>query len=76
MSTIEEEGISTLTGEGVVSPSDVLYWTCKQANAYIASLSGDVQTRYAALQKQRGITIPDTDAALRSAQMEIIMDAI
>jgi hypothetical protein len=76
MTTSEDEITLPNNGDDVTSPEEVLYWTCAQAVAYIATLDEEIQERFAQLQALRGITIPNTSAALRSAQIELIMDAI
>lgn len=74
-----EETILPMTEGGVepvVPPEDEVYWTCNQALSYIASLDQEIQDRFANLQTRSGITIPATDDALRTAQLELIMAAI
>lgn len=52
------------------------YITGAYANGYIAACNDKVKARFAALQKQRGITIPNDSKVLRSAQLQLFMDAI
>ena len=57
-------------------PSLPKYITGAYATAYIAACNTAVKNRFAALQKQRGITIPNDTKVLRSEQLKLFMDAI
>ena len=57
-------------------PSLPKYITGAYATAYIAACNTVVKNRFAALQKQRGITIPNDTKVLRSEQLKLFMDAI
>ena len=52
------------------------YITGAYATAYIAACTQEVQDRFAALQKKRGITIPNDNKVLRTEQLKLFMDAI
>lgn len=52
------------------------YITGAYATAYIAACNTEVQNRFTALQKQRGITIPNNTKVLCSEQLRLFMDAI
>lgn len=52
------------------------YITGAFVNDYISRCSAEVKARFAELQVLRGITIPDNDNALRTAQIELFMEAI
>lgn len=52
------------------------YITGAYAIAYIAACTQEVQTRFADLQKKRGITIPNDSKVLRTEQLRLFMDAI
>lgn len=52
------------------------YITGAYALTYIAACNTEVQQRFANLQKQRGITIPNDSKVLRSEQLKLFMDAI
>lgn len=52
------------------------YITGAYATAYIAACSQEVKDRFAALQKKRGITIPNDAKVLRSEQLKLFMDSI
>ena len=57
-------------------PSLPKYITGAYATSYIAACNTEVKNRFAALQKQRGITIPNDAKVLRSEQLNLFMDAI
>lgn len=57
-------------------PSLPKYITGAYATAYIAACNTEIKNRFAALQKQRGITIPNDTKVLRSEQLKLFMDAI
>lgn len=52
------------------------YITGEFAHAYVAACTKEVQDRFAGLQAKRGITIPNDATILRSAQVELFMEAI
>jgi hypothetical protein len=52
------------------------YITGAYATSYINACSAKVKARFASLQKQRGITIPNDSKVLRSEQLRLFMDAI
>lgn len=52
------------------------YITGKYVNAYIKQCSKEAQDRFAELQVLRGITIPNTDDVLKTAQIELFMESI
>ena len=52
------------------------YITGAYAIAYVAECNQEVKERFAALQKQRGITIPNDNKVLRTEQLKLFMDAI
>lgn len=50
--------------------------TGKFATEYIAACSEEVKSRFATLQKLRGITIPNNTNVLCSNQLKLFMDSI
>ena len=52
------------------------YITGAYATSYIAACNQKVKDRFVALQKQRGITIPNDSKVLCSKQLQLFMDAI
>jgi hypothetical protein len=52
------------------------YITGAYANSYIAACSQEVKDRFAALQKKRGVIIPNDSKVLRTEQLRLFMDAI
>lgn len=52
------------------------YITGAYATAYIAACTQEVKDRFASLQKERGVTIPNDAKVLRSEQLRLFMDAI
>lgn len=52
------------------------YITGAYATAYVAACNKEVQDRFAALQKKRGVTIPNDNKVLRTEQLKLFMDAI
>ena len=52
------------------------YITGAYATAYIAACTQEVQDRFAALKKKRGIEIPNDNKVLRTEQLKLFMDAI
>jgi hypothetical protein len=52
------------------------YITGAYATTYIAACTQEVKNRFDALQKQRGITIPNDNKVLRTEQLKLFMDAI
>lgn len=45
-------------------------------HAYVSKCNDEVKKRFEDLQKQRGITIPNDNTPLRTAQLELFMEAI
>ena len=52
------------------------YITGEYAHSYVAACTEEVQNRFEELQKKRGITIPNDSTILRTAQVELFMEAI
>ena len=52
------------------------YITGAYAVAYIAECNDEIKQRFANLQKQRGVTIPNDTKVLRTEQLRLFMDAI
>lgn len=52
------------------------YITGKYVNTYIKQCSKEAQDRFTKLQVLRGITIPNTDDVLKTAQIELFMESI
>lgn len=52
------------------------YITGSFVHTYMEKCSEEAQDRFENLQVLRGITIPDTDAVLRTAQVELFMEAL
>lgn len=52
------------------------YITGAYATSYIAACNQEIKDRFAALQKERGITIPNDSKVLRTEQLKLFMDAI
>lgn len=52
------------------------YITGEFAHSYVAACTNEVKERFEGLQAKRGITIPNDSTILRSAQVELFMEAI
>ena len=60
----------------MAAPALPEYITGAYANEYIAACNDEVKQRFANLQKQRGVTIPNDTKVLRTEQLKLFMDAI
>lgn len=52
------------------------YITGSFVHAYMEKCSEEAKARFNSLQARRGITIPDNDVVLRTAQVELFMESI